>query len=50
VQSIAIEFGIHRHGGDTHLAGGPDDPDSDLATVGDQDLCEGFGGHFGGHK
>ena len=40
VEGVAIEFGVHRDGRDAELAGGPDDADGDLATVGDQDLCQ----------
>ena len=35
-----VGFGIDGDRGDAHLAAGPDDPDGDLAAVGDQDLLE----------
>ncbi len=40
VQGVAVELGVHGHGGDAHLAAGADDPDGDLGAVGDQDLVE----------
>ena len=41
VEGVAVEFGVHGHGGDAHLLACPDDPDGDLTTVCDQD----FGKH-----
>ena len=38
VERVAIEFAVHRDGADSELAGGANDPDGDLSTVGDQDL------------
>ena len=38
VQGVAVEVGVHGHGGDAQLLAGADDPDGDLAPVGDQDL------------
>ena len=40
MQGVAVELGVHRHGGDPELASGADDPHGDLATVGDQDLLQ----------
>ncbi len=40
VQGVAIELGVHRHGGDTQLPTGTDDPHGDFGAVGDQDLVE----------
>lgn len=40
VQCIAVELGIHGHGGDSHFAGGPDDSHGNFATVGYQDFFE----------
>ena len=40
VQRVAVEIGVHGHGGDAQLLAGTDDTDSDLAPVGDQDLGE----------
>jgi hypothetical protein len=37
VESVAIQFAVDRDGGDTEFAGGSDDSDGDLATIGDQD-------------
>ncbi len=45
VKSLAVKFGIHRHGGNSHLASGANHSDGDLAAVGNQDLCKWFGGH-----
>ena len=33
-----VRLGVDGDGGDAHLLAGPDDPDGDLAPVGDQDL------------
>ena len=38
VEGVAVEVGVDRHGGDTQFLAGTDDPDGDLAPVGDQDL------------
>ncbi len=38
MEGVAIEFAVDRNGLDAQLSGGPDDPDGDLSTVGDQDL------------
>jgi len=40
MKGVAVRVGIHRHGGDTHLAGGFDDAAGDLAAVGNKDLLE----------
>ena len=40
VQGVAVEVGVHGDGGDAELPAGADDPDGDLAPVGDQDLGE----------
>ena len=40
VQGVPIQFGVDGYGADAHLSAGPDDPDGDLAPVGDQDLGE----------
>ena len=45
VKGVAIELGIHRHGGDSHLSSGSDDADCDLSAVGNQDLRKGFSRH-----
>ena len=45
MKGVAIEFGIHRHGGDSHLSSGSDHADCDLSAVGDQDLRKGFSRH-----
>ena len=37
VQGVAVEVGVHGDGGDAELAARADDPDGDLAPVGDQD-------------
>ena len=38
MQGLFIRLGVDGDGGDAHLLAGPDDPDGDLAPVGDQDL------------
>ena len=40
MQRVAVELGVHRHGGDAELAGRADDPHGDLTAVGDQDLLQ----------
>ena len=40
MQGFPVGFGIHRHSGDAHFLTGPDDPDGDLAPVGDQNFRE----------
>ena len=40
VQRVAVELGVHGHRGDAQLLAGADDPDGDLAPVGDEDLGE----------
>jgi hypothetical protein len=40
VEGFAIEVGVHGHGRHAQLTAGTDDPDGDLAAVGDQDLGE----------
>ena len=40
MQRVAVEVGVHGDGRDAQLLAGPDDPDGDLATVGDQHLGE----------
>ena len=40
MQRVAVEVGVHGDGGDAQLLAGADDPDGDLAPVGDQDLGE----------
>ena len=40
VERVAVELGVHGDGRDAELPAGPDDPDGDLAPVGDQDLGE----------
>ena len=39
-QRVLVRLGVHRHGGDAHLAGGLDDAASNLAAVCNQDLLE----------
>ena len=38
MKGVPIQIGIHRNRGDSQLLAGPDDPDRDLATVGNQDF------------
>ena len=40
MERVAVELGVHGDRGDAELAAGADDPDGDLAPVGDQDLVE----------
>jgi hypothetical protein len=40
MERIAIDFAVHRHGADTHLFAGPDDPAGNLTAIGDQDLAK----------
>jgi len=40
VRGIAVELGVHRHGGDSHFAARPHDAHRDLASVGNQNLRE----------
>ena len=40
MEGVAVEFGVDGDGGDAELAAGADDPDGDLAAVGDQNLVE----------
>ena len=40
VQGVAVEVGVDGDGADAQLAAGPDDPDGDLAAVGNEDLLE----------
>ena len=40
VEGIAVEVGVDRDGGDAELPASADDPDGDLAPVGDHDLAE----------
>ena len=40
MEGVAVELGVDGDGGDPQLAAGADDPDGDLAAVGDQDLLE----------
>jgi len=41
VQRLAIRFRVDGNGLDAELATGADDPQCDLAAIGDQDLIEG---------
>ena len=34
VQRVAVQLGVHRHGGDAHLLQGSQDAHGDLAAVG----------------
>jgi hypothetical protein len=40
VKGIAIELGIDRNGGNSHLSGSSDYSDSDFAAVGDKDFLQ----------
>lgn len=40
MERIAIQFGVDGNGLDTEFTGGADHSDSDLTTIGDQDLFE----------
>ena len=40
VQRLAVHFGVHGNGGNSHVAAGADDAHGDLAAVGDQDFVE----------
>jgi hypothetical protein len=40
MEGVAVELGVDGHGGHPELPTGADNPDSDLTTVGDQDLLE----------
>jgi hypothetical protein len=40
VQAVAVEVGVDGDAADAEVATRPDDPDRDLAPVGDQDLRE----------
>ena len=40
MQRVAVELGVHGDGAHAQLLAGADDPDGDLAPVGDQDLGE----------
>ena len=33
MQGVFIRFGVDRHGGDTHLMAGPDNPNRDFSPV-----------------
>ena len=39
-QGVGVGGGVGDHGADSHLAARPDDPERDLAPVGDEDLVE----------
>ena len=38
VQAITVRIGMHGHGPNAQLTAGGDDPDRDLATIGNQDF------------
>ena len=38
MKGFPVCLGIHRHRGDAHFLAGPDNADSDLAPVGDEDF------------
>jgi len=40
VERLPVGLGEDGDAGDAHLAAGPDDPDGDLAAIGDEDLRE----------
>ncbi len=40
MEGVAVEVRVDGDGGHPELAAGPDDPDRDLATVGDEDLLQ----------
>jgi hypothetical protein len=40
VKGIAVELGIDRNGGDSHLSGSSDYSDSDFAAIGDKDFLQ----------
>ena len=40
MQGIAINGAVHRHGGDAELPAAAQDPERDLAAVGDQELAD----------
>mmetsp|Transcript_23272 Transcript_23272/g.40173 ORF Transcript_23272/g.40173 Transcript_23272/m.40173 type:complete len:588 (-) Transcript_23272:1110-2873(-) len=40
MHGVGVRSGMHRHRGDAHFARGPDDPQRNLAPVGDQDFFE----------
>src|SRR5262249_61242541 len=42
---VAVELRVHRDSRDAELAARAHDPDRDLASVGDEHLVEGRGGH-----
>ena len=41
-QRVTVRVGVHRDAADAGVLAGPDDPDRDLAAVGDQDLLQGL--------
>ena len=41
VQRVLINGAVHRHGGDAELAAAPNDPEGNLAAVGDQHFADG---------
>jgi hypothetical protein len=41
VQGIQVRLGVHGDAGQARIPAGPDDPDGDLAAVGDQYLAHG---------
>ena len=41
MQGVAIHRAVHGHGGNAQLPAGAQDPEGDLATVGDQQLADG---------
>jgi hypothetical protein len=47
-QGLAVDLAVDGHRGDAHLPQRPDDPDGDLAPVGDQHLGEHQGPAGGG--
>ena len=40
VQGVAVELGIDRHSGDSHLSGSSDNTDGDFAAIGDKDFLQ----------
>jgi hypothetical protein len=48
-QRVAVGLGVDRHAADPGVLAGPDDPDRDLAAVGDQDLLERLDVRRSGH-
>jgi hypothetical protein len=40
VGRVTVQLGVHRDGGDAELVERADNPDGDLATIGDEDFRE----------